>query len=172
MWRSMAPTMPSYHRTTLRDFASVQRSQEGVTQGHLTSSLISKRVLPVHHMCCQWLLGLTDRVVTLLARTLTGQCSKRMATRELCDIQVDLLMHEESDDRDQSLRRCPGCPPGGGASWGGRVLRRQLRAALSHLQDPSPPPRNRSGRSNHRQAKDTRPQLSLNSVSSQSRNKF
>ena len=146
----MAPTMPSYHRATLRDFTSVQRFQEGVAQGHLTSSLISKRVLTVHHMCCQWLLGLTDRVVTLLARTLTGQCGKGMATRELCDIQVDLLMHEESDDRDQSLRRCPGCPPGVGASWGGRVLRRQLRAALSHLQDSSPPPRDSPGGSNRR----------------------
>ena len=150
MWRSMAPTMPSYHRATLSDFTPVQRFKDGVARGHLTSTLISKRVLTVHQMCCQWLLDLTDRVASLLARTLTGQCGKGKATRELCDIQVDLLMHEESDDRDQSLRRCPGCPPGGGASWGGRVLRRQLRAALSHLQDPSPPPRNRSGRSNHR----------------------
>ena len=146
----MAPTRPCYYRATLSDFTPVQRFQVGVAQGHLTSSLISKRVLTVHQMCCQWLLDLTDRVVSLLARTLTGQCGKGKATRELCDIKVDLLMHEESDDRDQSLRRCPGCPPGVGASWGGRVLRHQLRAALSHLQDSSPPPRDSPGGSNRR----------------------
>ena len=146
----MAPTMPSYHRATLSDFTLVQRFEDGVARGHLTSFLISKKVLTVHQMCCQWLLDLTDRVASLLARTLTGQCGKGKATRELCDIKVDLLMHEESDDRDQSLRRCPGCPPGVGAPRGGRALRRQLRAALSHLQDSSPPPRNRSGRSNCR----------------------
>ena len=142
--------MPSYYRATLSDFTPVQRFKDGVARGHLTSFLISKKVLTVHQMCCQWLPDLTDRVASLLARTLTGQCGKGKATRELCDIQVDLLMHEESDDRDQSLRRCPGCPPGAGASWGGRVLRRQLRAALSHLQDSSPPPRDSPGGSNRR----------------------
>ena len=146
----MTPTMPSHHRATLSDFTLVQRFEDGVARGHLTSFLISKKVLTVHQMCCQWLLDLTDRVASLLARTLTGQCGKGKATRELCDIQVDLLMHEESDDRDQSLRRCPGCPPGVGAPRGGRALRHKLRAALSHLQDSSPPPRNRSGRSNRR----------------------
>ena len=144
----MAPTMPSYPRATLSDFTLVQRFEDGVARGHLTSFLISKKVLTVHQMCCQWLPDLTDRVASLLARTLTGQCGKGKVARELSDIKVDLLMHEESDDRDQSLRRCPGCPPGVGTPWGGRALRRQLRAALSHLQDSSPPPRNRPGRSN------------------------
>ena len=83
--------------------------KEAEEEGKKTAEKLGKKVSTIHQECCQWRPGLQERVKKTQLWSALGIYDEARIDREFEDIAGDLIMHDESDRNDKTLKKCQHC---------------------------------------------------------------
>ena len=109
MWRHTGRTHPFLFRAARADFLIIPGFDVAAGAGLTSRDRLSQRVGPIYRRCCQWIPEINKRIVELKAESLLCRSGKEVIGRKLEDLKRDVLMHEEADILDSSLKKCVKC---------------------------------------------------------------